>query len=319
MSETKSEERDGEELIGQLNFLVEQLEQYPDAEVREKALDLVQIIINIYGESLRRMIATLQSEPNCDQILLRMVNDEVIRSLLLIHGLMPVSLYDRIAAKLNEIRPYLLSQGCDVELLGIDNARARIRLMRHGKGAPPIAALKAEIENELTAAAPDILGVEVEGLSEKIEATAKAAAALGRMIEKPRPERAPVMVNIKRRQPPANGAITWVAVIRTQSIDEGQFKVVNFEDIKVLISNFGGEFYGYCNACAEGGRSLDDALFESPILSCSCHGYGYDLRRGNCIERPELKLERVPLKLEDYKVKIGIEAHQTIRASSENI
>ncbi len=45
--------------------------------------------------------------------------------------------------------------------------------------------LKAEIEKALSEVAPDLAGVEIEGLSEQLEATAKAAAALGRMIEKP--------------------------------------------------------------------------------------------------------------------------------------
>lgn len=307
MTGAESGERDGEELIAQLNFLVEQLEQYPDAEVRDNALELVQIILQLYGESLRRIIATVDSEPQRDQILARMVNDEVVRSVLLIHGLMPVSLYERVTVQLNGLRPYLVSQGCDVELLGIDDARARMRLIRSGKGAPPIAVLKAEIEKALMEVAPDLAGVDVEGLAEKIEATAKAAAALGRMIEKPRAEPKASLVQIKRQQPHPKAADTWVPVIRTQSVEDGQFKIVNFEDINVLIWNLNGEFYAYRNACADGGRPLDDSLFESPMLSCSCHGYGYDLRRGNCIERPDLRLEQVPLKIEDYRVKIGID------------
>ncbi|MEP6912037.1 MAG: Rieske 2Fe-2S domain-containing protein [bacterium] len=306
MSDTSIEERDGAELIGQLNVLVEQLEHYPDPEVRDKALDLVQIILRLYGESLRRMIATLESEPNRDQILARMANDEVIRSILLIHGLMPVNLYDRVAAKVSDLRPYLVSQGCDVELLGIDEARARMRLIRSGKGAPPLAVLKAEIEKALMEAAPDLAGVEVEGLSEKIEATAKVAATLGRMIEKPQNSK-PALVQIKRQHKEASRLEnTWVPVIRSQSIEDGQFKIVHFEDINVLILNLDGEFYAYRNACAEGGRPLDDSLFQSPMLNCSCHGYGYDLRRGNCIERPDLKLTSVPVNLEDQKVKIGL-------------
>lgn len=306
MSETEIKDKDGEELIGQLNLLVEQLEQHPDTEVRDKVLDLVQIILHLHGESLRRIIATLESEPNRDQILARMVGDEVIGSILLIHGLMPGSLYDRVWAKLNELRPYLVSQGCDVELLGIDDARARMRLIRSGKGAPPIAVLKGEIEKALSEVAPDLAGVEIEGLSEQIEATAKAAAALGRMVEKPQNDSMPALVQIRRKARAASAPQTWVPIIRSQSIEPDNFKIVNFEDINVLIMNLGGEFYAYQNACADGGRSLDDALFESPMLNCACHGYGYDLRRGNCIARPELQLKSVPLKIEDYKVKIGV-------------
>ncbi len=309
MSEENIEEPAGEELVARLTSLVEELEQYPDTEVRDKALDLVQLVLHLHGESLRRIIANLESEPHRNEILARMANDEVVGSILLIHGLMPVSLYDRVAAKLNELRPYLVSQGCDIELLGIDDARARLRLMRSGKGAPPIAVLKAEIEGALSEVAPDLAGIEIEGLSEQIEATAKAAAALGRLIEKPQGEsKPPALVQIKRKQPEASAAAnTWVPVIRSQSIEDGKFQIVNYDDINVLIWKLDGEFYAYQNACAEGGRALDDSLFESPMLSCSCHGYGYDLRRGNCIERPDLKLEQVPLKLEDYKVKIAIQ------------
>ncbi len=306
MSEAKIDENDAEGLVGDLNWLVEQLENHPDTDVREKALELVQIILKLYGEGVRRMIATLESEPRRDQILARMLSDEVIRAILLIHGLMPVNLYDRVAAQLSELRPYLVSQGCDVELLGIDGAHARLRLIRSGKGAPPIAVLKAEIEKALSEATPDLAGIEIEGLAEQIEATAKAAAALGQMVEKPLPEGKPALVQIKRKKSEVIATSTWVPVIRSQSIDDGQFKIVNFEDINVLILKLDGEFYAYRNACAEGGRPLDDSPFESPMLSCLCHGYDYDLRRGSCIQRPELKLERVPLKVEDYKVKVGL-------------
>ena len=307
MSEVNTEEREGEELVGRLNSLVEELEEYPDTEVREKALELVQIILRLYGESLRRIIATFEAEPQRDQILGRMANDEVIRSILLIHGLMPVSLYDRVAGKLSDLRPYLVSQGCDVELLGIDEGRARMRLMRSGKGAPPIAVLKADIENALSEVAPDLAGIEIEGLSEKVEATAKVAAALGRMIEKQQPDSKPALVQIKRRQAEISSPeSTWVPVIRSQSIEDGEFKIVTYEDIDVLILNLDGEFYAYQNACADGGLPLDNSLFQSPMLNCSCHGYGYDLRRGNCIERPELTLTSVPVNLEDQKVRIGL-------------
>lgn len=307
MRETKIEERDAEELVAQLNSLVEQLEQYPDTDVREKALDLVQLIVELYGESLRRIIATLESEPRREEILERLFKDEVIRAMLLIHGLVPINLYDRIAVKLSELRPLLVSQGCDVELMGIEDRKARVRLIRSGKGAPPVAVLKAEIEEALREVAPDLVGIEIDGLLEQIQGTAKAAAALGRMIEKPRPESKPALVQIKRKQPEAGAAAnTWVPVIRSQSIEEGQFSIVNVEDINVLILKLDGDFYAYRNACAAGGQALDDALFQSPMLSCSCHGYGYDLRRGNCIERPDLQLVPVPLKLEDYKVKLAL-------------
>lgn len=310
MSEGEVQLQDAEQIIERLNALVRELEQYPDTEAREKALDLVQLILELYGESLRRILATLESHPLKDQMLSRMMGDEVIRAILLIHGLLPIELHERVAAALERLRPYLISQGCDVELVGVDDARARIRLIRKGSGAPPVVALKAEIEKALFETAPDLLGVDVEGMSEQIEATQKAAALLGKIIAPVRAEseQPPKLVQIKGKSADKEScAETWVALVRALGFQEGELKIVNYSDINVLISKIGGEFYAYRNACAAPPRRpLDDALFESPMLTCSCHGYRYDLRRGTSIENPELRLEQLHVKVEEDKVKVAL-------------
>lgn len=101
---------------------------------------------------------------------------------------------------------------------------------------------------------------------------------------------------------------TWVSVVRALGFDDGQFKVVNYAEINLLICKLDGEFYAYRNACAAGSdRPLDDALFDIPMLTCTCHGYNYDLRRaGVCVEKPELRLQSIPSKVEDDKVKVAL-------------
>ena len=307
MSEAEIQERDAGALVEELNSLVEELEQYPDTELREKSIDLVQTTLELYGEALRRMLAALDSLPQKAEVMSRLYADEVVRAVLLIHGLMPVELYDRVASAIEHLRPYLISQGCDVELTSVEQGRARVRLIRHGQGAPPVAVLKQELEKSLTEAAPDLEGLDVEGMAEQIEATAKAAALLGRLAAPARSEEQPAqLVQLKRQTPSAVG-VTWIPVVRALGFDEGKFKVVRQGDINLLVCKVGGEFYAYRNACpAEGGLSLDDALFESPMLTCSCHGLRYDLRRGNCVERAGLRLESLPAKVEDDKVKVAV-------------
>ncbi len=309
MSEVDEQERNAEGMVKKLNALVEELEAYPDAEIREKTLDLVQIILALHREALRRLVATLDSLPEKEQILSRITGDDVIHTILLIHGLSPADLQTRVAEVVNELRPFLISQGCDVELLGVDNGRARMRLMRSGQGAPPISALKSEIEKALAEVVPDLSGIEIEGMSELLDATAKAAAMLGAMLparnESPPPTK---LVQIKRASPDKpdhNGK--WVSVIRSLGFDEGGFKIVNYADVNLLVCKVNGDFHAFHNSCAAESRALDDAVFDSPMLVCSCHGYQYDLRRqGVCIERPELRLESLPLKIEDDKVKVAL-------------
>lgn len=310
MDEVSVEEQDAEELLGQLGALVEELEQYPDTEVREKSLDIVQIILNLHGEGLRRMLATFESLPLKSEIYARLLGDEVIRALLTIHDLLPEELETRVAKAVEELRPFLISQGCDVKLLSVEDGRALLRLMRSGKGAPPVAALKLEIEKVFDVAAPDLLGIDIEGVAEQVEATAKAAALLGAMIAPPRGETPPAkLVQIKRPRPDTtNVSGTWVSVVRALSFGDGQFKVVSYADVNLLICKLDGEFYAYRNACtADEGHTLDDARFDSPVLTCTCHGYSYDLRRGGaCAEKPDLRLQSLPSKVEDDKVKVAL-------------
>ena len=304
-------EYDAEEMLGQLSSLVGELEQYPDTEAREKALDLVQIIVKLHGEALRRILATFESLPMKSDIYARMLGDEVIRAILIVHDLLPEELETRVAKAIEGLRPFLISQGCDVKLLGVDDGRARLRLMRSGKGAPPVAALKLEIEKVLDVAAPDLLGIDIEGIAEQIEATAKAAAMLGAIIAPPRSETTTPakLVQIKRPRPDTTNVTgTWVSVVRALGFEDGRFKVISYAEINLLVCKLDGEFYVYRNACvAEPGRALDDALFDAPLLTCTCHGYRYNLRRrGACVEKPELRLGSLPLKVEDDIVKVAL-------------
>lgn len=309
MSEADVQERDAEALVEELHTLVEELEQYPDTELREKSLDLVQTTLELYGEALRRIVATLDSASARDEIMSRLHGDEIVRAVLLIHGLMPVGLHERVAGAIEHLRPYLISQGCDVELTSVEGGRARVRLIRSGQGAPPLAVLKQELEKALVDVAPDLTGVDVEGMAEQIEATARAAALLGRLAAPSREQESPAakLVQIKRQpQTPPTAGGPWVAVVRSVGFGEGKFKIVRQGDLNLLVCKLGGEFYAYRNACAtEPSHALDDALFESPMLMCACHGYHYDLRRGNCVERAELHLESFPSKVEDDKVKVA--------------
>ncbi len=310
MSDVVVEEHDADELLGQLSSLLEELEQYPDTEVREKALDLMQIILKLHGEALRRILMTFESLPLKSDIYARMLGDEVIRAILTVHDLLPEELETRVAKAIEELRPFLISLGGDVKLLSVDDGHARLRLMRNGNGAPPLAALKLEIEKVLDVAAPDLLGIDIEGMAEQIEATAKAAAMLGAMIAPARSETPPAkLVQIKRPRPDTTSVSgTWVSVVRALGFEDAHFKVIAYDEINLLVCKLDGEFYAYRNACAaEPKRPLDDALFDSPMLTCACHGYGYNLARaGACAEKPELRLQSLPLKVEEDKVKVAL-------------
>jgi len=115
------------------------------------------------------------------------------------------------------------------------------------------------------------------------------------------------LIQIKREKPIANHDGKWISVIRSLTFEEDEFKIINYADVNILVCKTGGDFYAFRNRCALENLPLDDATFESPMLICACHGYHYDVnRKGRCIEKPDVKLESLPLKIEDDKVKVGL-------------
>ena len=64
-----------------------------------------------------------------------LINDKVVRGLLLIHDLHPADLETRLRDALNQVRPYLQSHGGNVELISLTGQSARLRLKAPAKVA----------------------------------------------------------------------------------------------------------------------------------------------------------------------------------------
>ncbi len=157
-----------EELIERVQALTAQLDEVQDLQARAVADELVASIIQLYGAGLERIVEALD-EPGAtvEEVRGRMVEDGVVASLLVIHGLYPVNLATRVQEALDSVRPYMESHGGDVELVGVEDGVARMRLVGHCNGCPASeATLELAIKKALEEAAPDLEGLEVEGVSQ---------------------------------------------------------------------------------------------------------------------------------------------------------
>ena len=92
----------------------------------------------------------------------RLAGDELVASLLLLHGLHPADLDSRVAAALERVRPFLQSHGGDVELVRLVDGVVHLRLQGSCHGCPSSAAtLTSRIEQAIYEAAPDVASIEV--------------------------------------------------------------------------------------------------------------------------------------------------------------
>ena len=173
-----------QKLAERVDVLARELEEHPDPEAREKALELLQTVLSLYGEALRRILHIVQSRPSGEQvvgqlIVSQMMMDPAVSSVLMIHGLYPVELKVRVATALDQVLPYLHAHGGDAQLLGVENGVAKVRLIRpHHDGSSSMTPMRLPIEKAVLEAAPDLAGIEV--IEEKgAVAPSKGSASTG--------------------------------------------------------------------------------------------------------------------------------------------
>lgn len=131
---------------------------------RERAEELVRLVVELYGAGLERVLdIAYDAGALTDELLAALADDALVSALLLVHGLHPYGIEDRIERALAGVRPVVEAQGASVELTSVADAAVRLRLVGAGSGCgSSSSALAGVIEEAVRAAAPEVLRVEVE-------------------------------------------------------------------------------------------------------------------------------------------------------------
>ena len=256
------EDREVRERVARVESLLERIEDDP------AATEAVAAVVELYGEAFARLVSG--ADP---------VEDELVSHLLLLHGLHPLDLETRVAHGLDEVRPYLQSHGGDVELVAIEDGVARVRLEGSCNGCPSSSAtMRLAIEDALAKAAPELAGVEAEGVADPAPAT--PLLQLGR---------------VRRQDAPAAGD-GWSVVGALPQLGSGGTLVREVGGDSMLFVRVDGTPYAYRGACPACSAPLEGAEVDAGELACPGCGRRYDVRRaGRCLDLPSLSLEPVPL------------------------
>ena len=137
-----------------LELLIQQVRSIPDASARDKALELVQAVMDLHGEALERAMEILSESSAGGKLMEALGEDPAVSAVLLLHDLHPLSLEERVRKALAVSKFH--SRGARVELLSIDDGNVRVRVT----GAP---GLHSAVEAALADAAPDAVEIVVEG------------------------------------------------------------------------------------------------------------------------------------------------------------
>ncbi len=286
-----------EEVAQRVQELMASVERITDPIARQTAENLVSGIVELYGAGLERIFAALDEDGEAgERIVVRLSEDDVVSSLMLIHGLFPVPLDERVVRALDNVRPYMESHGGNVELLGIDAGIARIRLEGSCEGCPASAStLELAITQALDEVAPDLEGLVVEGVVEDARAQMGDGA-----LDLP-------VVSVAPGNADAEPA--WFDLADAGDVAEGEAKRMSVEGIDLVVARVEGGLLAYRDACAGCGEPIAGGDLVEGVLACPSCGRRYFLpRAGRSMDDERLQLEPVPLLDGDGHARVALAA-----------
>ena len=282
------------ERVARVESLLEAVEGLSDETARAIATDMAQAMLDMYGEGLGRIVDVLAA--NDDGTLARELGgDELVSHLLLLHGLHPVPVQERVRDALAGVLPYLESHGGSVQLLDVEDGVVRLRLEGSCSGCPSSSmTLKLAIEDAIFKAAPDVEEVRAEGA---VEARAPEGGLLQIEMAQPAPSVSPGV---------------WAMAGGMPQLSGGGVLLKRVSGEAVLFLRPSERVYAYRPGCPACGESLEHAALRANELTCPGCANRYDvLRAGRCLDAPQLHLEPVPLLVDDaglVKVALGTAA-----------
>ena len=152
--------------IGQL---VQEIESIADPAVKASTKILVQSIMDLHGLALEKSLEIIAGTGESGMNIIHKLGcDPVVSSVLLLYGLHPDDMETRVANAVEQIRPKLRKQGCEVEFFSVSEGAIRLRIETGSHTCGSTAkTVQATLEGAIYDSAPDLTSLVIEGLDEK--------------------------------------------------------------------------------------------------------------------------------------------------------
>ena len=228
------------------------------AAAHERAQQLVREVVGLYGAALERIVRA--GEAGFAE---RLATDDLVASLLLVHGLHPHDAHRRVSDALDRVRPYLGSHGGDVDLLEVlDDGTVRLAFKGSCKSCPSSAVtLELAVEDAVRAAAPEISSIEV--------VTAEPAGN-GAVI----PTES-LLAHVRSNA--SNGSGNWHPLPEVAELEPGDVAGFRVAGIALLVCRVGDLPLAYRDHCPVCDDSLAGARLNETMLDCPRCGTQFDI------------------------------------------
>jgi len=170
--------------IQRIGALVQEIELIADPAVRATAKDMVQSLMDLHGATLEKALDIVAEAGDPGMAIIdRLGKDSLVSSVLILYGLHPDDIATRVEKAIDRLRSQLRKQGCEIELLGVNDGAIRIHVEAGSHTCGSTAkTVQAAVEEAIYDTAPDLVSLVIEGLEEK---PASGFVALGDLMAMP--------------------------------------------------------------------------------------------------------------------------------------
>jgi Fe-S cluster biogenesis protein NfuA/nitrite reductase/ring-hydroxylating ferredoxin subunit len=258
------------------------------AAARERAEQLVREVTDLYGAALERMIdVALAADPRLAD---RFAADDLVASLLLVHGLHPYDVERRVSDALDSVRPYLGSHGGDVSLLGVDDGVVRLQFQGSCKSCPSSSVtLELAVEDAVRAAAPEISSIEVVAADKDPSSGMIPAESL-----------------LTRLHSNGHRSTAWQPVPELAELADGEVGGFRVADATALVCRVGGDVFAYRDRCASCTGTLAGARLSGAVLRCPACGAGFDVVHAGAGVGGDSHLDPIPVLVHDGVLSMAV-------------
>jgi nitrite reductase/ring-hydroxylating ferredoxin subunit/Fe-S cluster biogenesis protein NfuA len=293
MAELAVQSLDSADVLEQLAGDIDKLEVIIagwDESYQLTATALKSSIEALHKEALKRLIRALKDDPASGAKLREALTDQVIFGVLNYHGLLRQPLNARIETALAEVRPFMQGHGGNVELVAIRPPdTVEIRLVGSCHGCPASSQTLTEgVEKAIRAHCPEIININ--------------------QVSRGAPEAERNGQELYFISPFASGAASgWIEACQLTDIPTAQILERTIKGRSVLLYRDGDEVSCVDNACAHLGMPLEMGEVVDGVITCSYHGFRYQLSTGECLTVPEVQLKVHAVRIIGSSVEVRLE------------
>jgi hypothetical protein len=156
-----------EEALSRIDALATALDRVTDASAREAAREILQLVLDLHGLAFARALAIVASAEDGRALIEHLAQDEQVRAALLLHGLHPEPIEERVQRAVERLESELGVLGFRVRVVAVGAAMARLRVDgAHGPEGSRAIGLRQQIEAAIVDEAPDLDEIVIEGLED---------------------------------------------------------------------------------------------------------------------------------------------------------